>query len=121
MPVVYSLVLIFYEILFSVSAVRRGGWGESAEETAEVIMLPLFPSHRDRRLVFLTEEERAGLAQVKPCSSEAGDSSLLERLFSTDISSVYRLGKGATGVKGGVVPLVLHLYLMLFNVLSTFT
>lgn len=56
-------------------------------------MLPLFPSHRDGQLVFLTEEERASLAQINPCSSEPSDSSLLERLFSSDISSVYRLGK----------------------------
>ncbi|XP_034070856.1 SH3 domain and tetratricopeptide repeat-containing protein 2 isoform X2 [Gymnodraco acuticeps] len=54
---------------------------------------PLVSKPLDRRLVFLTEEERARLAQVKPCSSEPGDSSLLERLFSTDISSVYRLDK----------------------------
>lgn len=61
--------------------------------TAEIIMLPLFLLHRDKQLVFLTEEERARLAQVHPCSSEPSDSSLLERLFSSDISSVYRLGK----------------------------
>ena len=67
-------------------------------DTAEVIMLSLFPSHRDRELVFLTEEERASLAQVNPCSSETSDSSLLERLFSSDISSVYRLGKGTAGL-----------------------
>ncbi|XP_068451523.1 SH3 domain and tetratricopeptide repeat-containing protein 2 [Clinocottus analis] len=47
----------------------------------------------DRRLVFLTEEERASLAQVNPCSSEPSDSGLLERLFSSDISSVYRLDR----------------------------
>lgn len=61
-------------------------------------MLPLFPSRRDGQLVFLTEEERASLAQVNPCSSEPSDSSLLERLFSSDISSVYRLGKETTGL-----------------------
>lgn len=61
-------------------------------------MLPLFHSHRDGQLVFLTEEERASLAQVNPCGSEPSDSSLLERLFSSNISSVYRLGKGTTGV-----------------------
>ncbi|XP_010735840.3 SH3 domain and tetratricopeptide repeat-containing protein 2 isoform X2 [Larimichthys crocea] len=47
----------------------------------------------DGQLVFLTEEERASLAQVNPCSSEPSDSSLLERLFSSDISSVYRLDR----------------------------
>lgn len=61
-------------------------------------MLPLFPLRRDGQLVFLTEEERASLAQVNPCSSEPSDSGLLERLFSSDISSVYRLGKGTTGL-----------------------
>lgn len=70
-----------------------GGSGVEAGETAEMIMLPLSPPHRDGQLVFLTGEERAALAQVNPCSSEPSDSSLLERLFSTDISSVYRLGK----------------------------
>uniref|UniRef100_A0A8P4GC88 SH3 domain and tetratricopeptide repeats 2 n=1 Tax=Dicentrarchus labrax TaxID=13489 RepID=A0A8P4GC88_DICLA len=68
------------------------------QETAKWIMLPLFPSHRDGQLVFLTEEERASLAQVNPCSSEPSDSGLLERLFSSDISSVYRLGKGTAGL-----------------------
>ncbi|KAM4554997.1 SH3 domain and tetratricopeptide repeat-containing protein 2 isoform 1-T1 [Odontesthes bonariensis] len=47
----------------------------------------------DGQLVFLTEEEKASLAQVNPCSSEPSDSSLLERLFSSDISSVYRLDR----------------------------
>ncbi|CAJ1058195.1 SH3 domain and tetratricopeptide repeat-containing protein 2 [Xyrichtys novacula] len=54
---------------------------------------PLDTKPLDRQLVFLTEEERAGLAQVNPCSSEPSDSSLLERLFSSDISSVYRLDR----------------------------
>uniref|UniRef100_A0A665TUR4 SH3 domain and tetratricopeptide repeat-containing protein 2-like n=1 Tax=Echeneis naucrates TaxID=173247 RepID=A0A665TUR4_ECHNA len=54
---------------------------------------PLDIKPLDKQLVFLTEEERACLAQVHPCSSEPNDSSLLERLFSSDISSVYRLGK----------------------------
>ncbi|XP_049899002.1 SH3 domain and tetratricopeptide repeat-containing protein 2 isoform X2 [Epinephelus moara] len=54
---------------------------------------PLDTEPLDARLVFLTEEERASLAQVNPCSSEPSDSSLLERLFSTDISSVYRLDR----------------------------
>ncbi|XP_056139425.1 SH3 domain and tetratricopeptide repeat-containing protein 2 isoform X2 [Lampris incognitus] len=47
----------------------------------------------DGQLVFLTEEERAALAQVNPCSAEPNDSSLLERLFYSDISSVYRLDR----------------------------
>ncbi|XP_033489416.1 SH3 domain and tetratricopeptide repeat-containing protein 2 isoform X2 [Epinephelus lanceolatus] len=54
---------------------------------------PLDTEPLDARLVFLTEEERASLAQVNPCSSEPSDSGLLERLFSTDISSVYRLDR----------------------------
>lgn len=56
-------------------------------------ILSLFCSHRDGQLVFLTKQERVGLAQVNPCSSEPSDSSLLDRLFSTNISSVYRLGR----------------------------
>lgn len=76
----------------------QGGSGEEAGETAEIIMLPLFLLRRDGQLVFLTEEERASLAQVNPCSSEPSDGSLLERLFSSDISSVYRLGKRLTGL-----------------------
>ncbi|XP_069387703.1 SH3 domain and tetratricopeptide repeat-containing protein 2 isoform X1 [Paralichthys olivaceus] len=47
----------------------------------------------DEQLVFLTAEERASLAQVNPCSSEPSDCGLLERLFSSDISSVYRLDR----------------------------
>ncbi|XP_070819394.1 SH3 domain and tetratricopeptide repeat-containing protein 2 isoform X2 [Chaetodon trifascialis] len=54
---------------------------------------PLDTIPLDRQLVFLTEEERASLAQVNPCSSEPNDSGLLERLFSSDISSVYRLDR----------------------------
>uniref|UniRef100_H3DI48 SH3 domain and tetratricopeptide repeats 2 n=1 Tax=Tetraodon nigroviridis TaxID=99883 RepID=H3DI48_TETNG len=54
---------------------------------------PLVASPLDGQLVFLTEQERAGLAQVNPCSSEPSDSSLLDRLFSTNISSVYRLDR----------------------------
>ncbi|KAG7241809.1 hypothetical protein INR49_024779 [Caranx melampygus] len=54
---------------------------------------PLDTTPLDKQLVFLTEEERASLAQVHPCSSEPSDSSLLERLFSSDISSVYRLDR----------------------------
>lgn len=77
---------------------REGGWGGRLGEIAEVIMLPLFPSHRDEQLVFLTEEEKASLAQVNLCSSEPSDGNLLERLFSSDISSVYRLGEATTGL-----------------------
>lgn len=76
----------------------QSGQGGSGDEAWIIIMLPLFPLHRDGQLVFLTEEEKASLAQVNPCSSELSDSGLLERLFSTDISSVYRLGKGMTGL-----------------------
>ncbi|XP_045886985.1 SH3 domain and tetratricopeptide repeat-containing protein 2 isoform X4 [Micropterus dolomieu] len=54
---------------------------------------PLDTIPLDGQLVFLTEEERASLAQVNPCSSEPSDSSLLERLFSSNISSVYRLDR----------------------------
>ncbi|KAM9850355.1 SH3 domain and tetratricopeptide repeat-containing protein 2 [Aulostomus maculatus] len=54
---------------------------------------PLDTIPLDRQLVFLTEEEKASLAQINPCSSEPSDSSLLERLFSSDISSVYRLDR----------------------------
>uniref|UniRef100_A0A671Z2U2 SH3 domain and tetratricopeptide repeats 2 n=1 Tax=Sparus aurata TaxID=8175 RepID=A0A671Z2U2_SPAAU len=54
---------------------------------------PLEAEPLDGQLVFLTEEERASLAQVNPGSSEPSDSSLLERLFSSDISSVYRLDR----------------------------
>ncbi|KAK2849389.1 hypothetical protein Q5P01_009223 [Channa striata] len=54
---------------------------------------PLDTVPLDTQLVFLTEEERAGLAHINPCDSEPSDSSLLERLFSSDISSVYRLDR----------------------------
>ncbi|XP_034037041.1 SH3 domain and tetratricopeptide repeat-containing protein 2 isoform X2 [Thalassophryne amazonica] len=54
---------------------------------------PLDTSPLEGCLVFLTEEERASLAQVNPCSSESSDGSILERLFSSDISSVYRLDR----------------------------
>ncbi|KAM4586351.1 SH3 domain and tetratricopeptide repeat-containing protein 2 isoform 2-T2 [Fundulus diaphanus] len=47
----------------------------------------------DRQLLFLTEEEKASFAQVNPYSSEPSDSCLLEKLFSSDISSVYRLDR----------------------------
>uniref|UniRef100_A0A3B3WL72 SH3 domain-containing protein n=1 Tax=Poecilia mexicana TaxID=48701 RepID=A0A3B3WL72_9TELE len=49
---------------------------------------PLNAKPLDRQLVFLTEEEKASLAQVNPYSSEPSESCLLERLFSSDISSV---------------------------------
>ncbi|KAM3867056.1 SH3 domain and tetratricopeptide repeat-containing protein 2 [Diretmus argenteus] len=54
---------------------------------------PLDTMPLDGQLVFLTEEEKAALAQVNPCSSEPSDGNLLERLFSSDISSVYRLDR----------------------------
>uniref|UniRef100_A0A3B5LRM7 SH3 domain and tetratricopeptide repeats 2 n=1 Tax=Xiphophorus couchianus TaxID=32473 RepID=A0A3B5LRM7_9TELE len=54
---------------------------------------PLNTKPLDRQLVFLTEEEKASLAQVNPYSSEPSESCLLERLFSSDISSVYRLDR----------------------------
>ncbi|XP_061690631.1 SH3 domain and tetratricopeptide repeat-containing protein 2 isoform X2 [Syngnathoides biaculeatus] len=54
---------------------------------------PLDTISLDRHLVFLTEEERATLAQTGLFSSEPCDSNLLERLFSSDISSVYRLDR----------------------------
>lgn len=54
---------------------------------------PLNTKPLDGQLVFLTEEEKARLAQVNPCSSELGDGDLLERLFSSDISCVYRLDR----------------------------
>ncbi|XP_034738755.1 SH3 domain and tetratricopeptide repeat-containing protein 2 [Etheostoma cragini] len=54
---------------------------------------PLDAVTLEGQLVFLTEEERASLAQINPCSSEPSDSGLLERLFSSDISSVYRLDR----------------------------
>ncbi|KAL6117915.1 sh3tc2 [Pungitius sinensis] len=59
----------------------------------KVHVKPLDTIPLDRRLVFLTAEERASLAQVNPCSSEPSDNGLLERLFSSDISSVYRLDR----------------------------
>ncbi|KAM9741402.1 SH3 domain and tetratricopeptide repeat-containing protein 2 isoform 2-T2 [Menidia menidia] len=65
----------------------RTGFVHKAHVKSEITM-PL-----DGQLVFLTEEEKASLAQVNPCSSEPSDSSLLERLFSSDISSVYRLDR----------------------------
>ncbi|KAM9413005.1 SH3 domain and tetratricopeptide repeat-containing protein 2-like isoform 5-T5 [Salvelinus alpinus] len=54
---------------------------------------PLNAKPPDGQLVFLSEEERASMAQINPCSSEPRDSSLLERLFSSDISTVYRLDR----------------------------
>ncbi|XP_055014824.1 LOW QUALITY PROTEIN: SH3 domain and tetratricopeptide repeat-containing protein 2 [Boleophthalmus pectinirostris] len=54
---------------------------------------PLNTAPLGRQLLFLTEEERSSLAQVKPCSIEPCDSGLLEKLFSSDISSVYRLDR----------------------------
>ncbi|XP_051903811.1 SH3 domain and tetratricopeptide repeat-containing protein 2 isoform X2 [Hippocampus zosterae] len=54
---------------------------------------PLDTLSLQRHLVFLTEEERATLAQTSLFSYEPCDSNLLERLFSSDISSVYRLDR----------------------------
>ncbi|XP_034147573.1 SH3 domain and tetratricopeptide repeat-containing protein 2 isoform X3 [Esox lucius] len=54
---------------------------------------PLNAEPLDGQLVFLSKEERASLSQVNPCSSEPSDSGLLERLFSSDISTVYRLDR----------------------------
>ncbi|KAM3613018.1 uncharacterized protein V6R79_018824 [Siganus canaliculatus] len=54
---------------------------------------PLETSPLDRQLLFLTEEERDSLAQVNPCNCEPSDNNLLDRLFSSDISSVYRLDR----------------------------
>ena len=61
-----------------------------------LIMRPLCDSDRDGQLVFLTEEERSGLALVNPFSTEPSHRSLLDRLFSSDISTVYRLGSANT-------------------------
>lgn len=66
-------------------------------------VLSLFLSRSDGQLVFLTEQERAGLAEANPCSSEPSDSSLLDRLFSTNISSVYRLGKRQAVIRSHIV------------------
>lgn len=66
-------------------------------------ILSFFLSRRDEQLVFLTEQERAGLAEGNPCSSEPSDSSLLDRLFSTNISSVYRLGKRQAVIRSRTV------------------
>ncbi|XP_064875948.1 SH3 domain and tetratricopeptide repeat-containing protein 2-like isoform X1 [Oncorhynchus nerka] len=54
---------------------------------------PLNAKPLDGQLVFLSEEERVSLSQVNPCSTEPRDSDLLERLFSSDISTVYRLDR----------------------------
>ncbi|XP_015232677.1 PREDICTED: SH3 domain and tetratricopeptide repeat-containing protein 2-like [Cyprinodon variegatus] len=54
---------------------------------------PLNTTPLNRQLVFLTEEEKASLARVNAYSSQPSDSCLLERLFSSDISSVYRLDR----------------------------
>ncbi|KAM6953199.1 SH3 domain and tetratricopeptide repeat-containing protein 2 [Aplochiton taeniatus] len=54
---------------------------------------PLDVKPLNQQLVFLTEEEKSALAQLNPCSGEPVDSSLLDRLFSSDISAVYRLDR----------------------------
>ncbi|MFT7809910.1 SH3 domain and tetratricopeptide repeat-containing protein 2 isoform X2 [Arapaima gigas] len=51
----------------------------------------------DEQLVFLSEDERAVLAQFNPCAEQC-HSSLLKKLSSTDISTVYRLGKNSQRV-----------------------
>ncbi|XP_026213423.1 SH3 domain and tetratricopeptide repeat-containing protein 2 isoform X2 [Anabas testudineus] len=54
---------------------------------------PLDTTPLDEQLVFLTEEERASLAQIDLSNSEPSNIGLLETLFSSDISSVYRLDR----------------------------
>ncbi|KAJ8014879.1 hypothetical protein DPEC_G00020350 [Dallia pectoralis] len=54
---------------------------------------PLNAAPLDEQLVFLTKEERTSLSQVNPCSPETRDNDLLKRLFSSDISTVYRLDR----------------------------
>uniref|UniRef100_A0A6Q2WWG6 SH3 domain-containing protein n=1 Tax=Esox lucius TaxID=8010 RepID=A0A6Q2WWG6_ESOLU len=67
-------------------------------------------------LVFLSKEERASLSQVNPCSSEPSDSGLLERLFSSDISTVYRLGRvGPLEFFTSVLMYLLVFYFLLFQ------
>ncbi|XP_026881525.2 SH3 domain and tetratricopeptide repeat-containing protein 2 isoform X2 [Electrophorus electricus] len=46
----------------------------------------------DRQLVFLSEEERVALSQFNPCHEQC-HTGLLNKLFSTDISTVYRLDR----------------------------
>lgn len=57
-----------------------------------LIMLPLLGPHRSGQLVFLSEEERVALLQFNPCVEQC-HTGLLDKLFSTDISTVYRLGR----------------------------
>ncbi|XP_049339836.1 SH3 domain and tetratricopeptide repeat-containing protein 2 isoform X5 [Astyanax mexicanus] len=45
-----------------------------------------------RQLVFLSEEERVALSQFNPCHDQ-NHRDLLDKLFSTDISTVYRLDR----------------------------
>ncbi|XP_049594229.1 SH3 domain and tetratricopeptide repeat-containing protein 2 isoform X2 [Syngnathus scovelli] len=54
---------------------------------------PLHTMSLETHLVFLTEEERTTLAQTSLFSSESCDGNLMERLFSSDISSIYRLDR----------------------------
>ncbi|KAL0973817.1 hypothetical protein UPYG_G00211590 [Umbra pygmaea] len=54
---------------------------------------PLNAKPLDGQMVFLSEEERESLSKLNPCSTEPGDSGLLKRLFSSDISTVYRLDR----------------------------
>ncbi len=57
-----------------------------------LIMLSLLALHSNGQLVFLSEEERVALSKLNPCF-EPCQSDVLANLFSTDISTVYRLGK----------------------------
>lgn len=57
-----------------------------------MIMLPLLGPHSSEQLVFLSEEERVSLSQFNPCVEQC-HTGLLDKLFSTDISTVYRLGR----------------------------
>lgn len=57
-----------------------------------LIMLPLLGSHSSGQLVFLSEEERVALSQFNPWTEKC-HTGLLDKLFSTDISTVYRLGR----------------------------
>uniref|UniRef100_A0A8C1UXN6 SH3 domain and tetratricopeptide repeats 2 n=1 Tax=Cyprinus carpio TaxID=7962 RepID=A0A8C1UXN6_CYPCA len=57
-----------------------------------LIMLSLLTLHSDGQLVFLSEEERAALCKLNPCF-EPCQSDVLANLFSSDISTVYRLDR----------------------------
>lgn len=77
--------------------VLEGGLVELCDEAIRMrvmwlIMLSLLALHSDGQLVFLSKEERAALSKLNPCL-EPSQSDVLANLFSTDISTVYRLGK----------------------------